>query len=114
MKVVKLLAIALVSSFVVGSSVMATSIEKSSREVKSAENTVRTQLVVALNDVNVDSNSDVYVYFNVSKAGFEVIDVNGLDADLASKVKSVLIAKSIVAPSILSGKYLIKIKFSNF
>jgi hypothetical protein len=114
MKVVKLLAIALVSSLLVSTSVMAVGAEKAVSEVKSAENSVRSQLLVALNDVNADSNSDVFVYFNVTKAGFELIDVNGLDGELAQKVKSTLTAKNIATPAILSGKYLVKIKFSNF
>jgi hypothetical protein len=114
MKIVKFLAIALVSSFLVGSSVLASGVEKSSTEVKSAENSVRSLLVKALNEVNAESDTEVYVYFNVTKAGFELIDVNGVDTELASKVKSTLIAKNIAVPSVLSGKYLVKVKFATF
>jgi hypothetical protein len=114
MKIVKLLAIALVSSLLVGTSVMASGVEKTSREVRSAENTVRSQLVVALNKVNVEADSDVSIYFNVTNAGFELINVSGLDAELTQKVKNTLTAKNIVVPSVMSGNYVIKIKFSNY
>ena len=114
MKIVKFFSVALVSSFLVASSVFATSVEKSNADVKSAENTVREQLASALSSVTAETSSDVFVYFTVSsKAGFELIDVNGLDSELASKVKSTLKAKTFATPAILDGKYLIKVKFTN-
>ena len=96
------------------SSVFATNKVNSNADVKSAENTVREQLAGALSNVSADESSDVYVYFKVSsKTGFELIDVKGLDAELAGKVKSTLKSKNFVTPAILDGTYLVKVKFTN-
>ena len=114
MKIVKFFSVALVSSFLVASSVLANDIASSKTDVKSAENVVRDQLAGALSQVSTNSDSEVFVYFKVSsKDGFKLLDVKGADSELASEVKSTLASKSIAAPASLDGKYLVKVKFTN-
>jgi hypothetical protein len=115
MKVVKFFSIALVSSFIVASSVFAADSDKSNAEVKAAEKVVREQLASALSSVSAETETEsVYVYFTVSsKGGFELNGVAGANAELTNKVKETLSAKSIATPAILDGKYLIKVRFEN-
>ncbi|HEY4785227.1 MAG TPA: hypothetical protein VIH57_04230 [Bacteroidales bacterium] len=113
MKIVKFFSVALVSSLLLASSVLANDVVK--KEGRSDENAVRRQLAGVLSKVSTDSNSEVFVYFKLSsKDGFELIDVKGQDNDLASKVKSALSTGAIAAPASLDGKYLVKVKFTSY
>jgi hypothetical protein len=115
MKVVKFFSVVLVSSFLTVSGLLANNVEGTNAEVKNAENAIREQVAGVLSDVNAAGNSVVYVVFTVSATkGFEVVSVNGSDADLASEVKSVLSSKAISTSALLDGKYLVKVRFADY
>lgn len=115
MKVVKFFSIAVVSSFLTVSSMLASDVKGTNVEVKSAENSIREQVAGALSQVKADDNSVVYVVFSVSSSkGFEVVNVNSVNAALANEVKSVLTSQSISTSALVDGKYLLKVRFADF
>jgi hypothetical protein len=115
MKIFKFFAIALVSSLLVASSVKASNVEdKSNTEVKSAENALREQLANALSNVSIEDQDVVYLQFTVTPDnGIKIINVEGENKDLASKVKQALSAKPITVPTVLEGNYSITVRFVN-
>jgi hypothetical protein len=112
MKMVKFFSIALVSSFLVASSVFATDGDKSNLDVKAAENSVREQLASVLSSVSVEEAGEVFVYFSISPKGeFELNGVKGENEGLTNQVKETLHIKAISSSTVLNGKFAIKVRF---
>jgi hypothetical protein len=108
-KVVLFLSFALLSSFLVVAEASTTT-----SDVKTSENAVREQLASVLSNVTFENGSEVTLIFSVSsEKGFELLGVNGKDAELIHYVKKELSSKSIAVPSNLEGKYSVTVKFTD-
>ena len=113
MKTVKFFASAILSSMLFTSALLASGGESGS-SAKASENALRDQIVDVLSNVSSGTSGVVYVLFSVDKEkGLEVLNVSGVDGELANKVKSKLANNKFSIPSSLEGKYMIKVRFAD-
>jgi hypothetical protein len=111
MKVVKFFSVALISSFLTVSGVLASDISSPKVKEQSAENSIREEIANALKNISVKDNTVAYLQFNVDDKGFKVLGVQSLDSDVANKVKSIIADRSFDTSNLSSGTYLIKLSF---
>lgn len=112
MKTSKFFAAALLSGVLSLSSVFATEGDKPSSISSNANDILREQIVSALSDVPA-VDQEVLIRFAVSeKKGFELLKVEGSNAELVSTVKSELSSSSIDVPAEFKGVYSLKVRFS--
>jgi hypothetical protein len=114
MKTSKFLVAAVLSGTLLVSSVFATEGNKPGNTVKSeAGDVLRKQIVLALSNVSA-VDQEVTIRFAVTKKnGFEVVNVEGKDADLVDVVKSNLAEKNFEVTSDMFGFYSVKVRFSD-
>ncbi|NJO70222.1 MAG: hypothetical protein HC830_13900 [Bacteroidetes bacterium] len=82
------------------------------KAIASAKDAIRQQIVFALNDLDVNQNQEVMVFFKVGKAKeFVLLKVEGENPALVKKVETELRKESIRVPMILEGAYYLKVRF---
>jgi hypothetical protein len=112
MKTSKFFAAVLLSGVLSVSSVFATEGDKSSSISSNANDILREQIVSALSDVPA-VDQEILIRFAVSeKKGFELLKVEGANAELVNTVKSELSSAPISVPSQLTGVYSLKVRFT--
>lgn len=112
MKTVKFFVGTLISAVLFTSSVIAAEKDAVSSKEKASHDVIRDQMMYTFSDIAVESNTDVYILFSVNEeSGFQVKEVESIDKSVAGAVKARLKYSKIVAPTSLSGDYLIKIRF---
>ena len=110
MKTLKLLSVALISSLVLSTSVMASSNGNAATK-KATEALVREQVYSALSELSTPYSGTVYITFGLTiKHGFEVLDVEGSNFFLNADVENELMGLIVTFPASAEGKYTIAIR----
>lgn len=113
MKASKFLVSVVLSGTMLVSSVFAAEGNKPVKAPLSPSDLVRNQIVNALSDVSA-TNQEVVIRFSVTeKKGFEVLKVEGKDAEIVEAVEAELASKLINVPSEMAGVYSLKVRFSD-
>lgn len=112
MKTKSLFSTAVLGGLMLVSTVLATESSKPGKVLK-ADDFLRNQIVNALSDVSA-VNQEVVIKFAVSeKKGFELLKVEGIDAEVVDVVRAELVSEKIETPAELKGVYTIKVRFAD-
>lgn len=110
MKVLNFVSVALLGSVLA----VSTAFGNNGLNVKNSNVSVRDQIGSTLSNINVESNGEVYIYFNVSgKDGFKLLKVTGSDENLVKEVKNQLQNQNFVIPEGTAGSFYLKVSFKN-
>jgi hypothetical protein len=112
MKTLRLISIALLSSFLVGSVALATG-NKNENTVNTAQASLRQELTGVLSDAVDGETGWVRVIFSISaNNSFKVLDVEGNNINLNEEVESALEGVYVNVPDLSSGEYMIEFNFT--
>lgn len=113
MKKGKMYLIALCSSVLMTIQMMANEPIPPVKSLANAKNAIREQIALSLNNLAVENNTEVVVFFKIGPAKkLILLNIEGESADVTKQVENQLRRRTISVPQMPEGNYFLKVRFT--